>query len=398
MDLKFLAFGNHPRLSLAEFLAVLPDSTIITQSPKAVVLKTKEWEDDVLMARLGGTIKLGDIIWNGKSEDLTPEAIADLMVQGQDFASMEFGWTVFGADGKQKKAFEKFPIRIKNALKALGWKPRWVSSQDGQPLSPAAVAKCHLTERPNADLCLIIGRGESYLGRTTQVQDADAWSLRDYGRPYRDDENGMLPPKLARMLVNLAQVPKDGCLLDPFCGSGTVLMEAALATSADKILGSDIDSRQAYDTQANLDWLADKDVLRPDDMARFHVFESNVKNITQHIKPKSVDAVVTEGWLGPPLRGHEPMETVAYNAARITELWVNALKALRPLLKPKGCVVGIFPSFKKGSHIISTLHDLDFASLGFKTKELPDNIRPEELYYERTGQHLRRNILVLEAA
>jgi len=398
MDLRFLAFGNHPRLSLAEFLAVSPNSKLIAQSPKAIVLKTKDWEDDILMARLGGTIKLGDIIWSGKNDDLTPEAIADLMVQGQDFASMEFGWTVFGADGKQKKAFEKFPIRIKNALKALGWKPRWVSSQDGQPLSPAAVAKCHLTKKPNADLCLIIGREESYLGRTTQVQDADAWSLRDYGRPYRDDENGMLPPKLARMLINLAQVPKDGCLLDPFCGSGTVLMEAALATPASKILGSDIDSRQTYDSQSNLDWLAAKNILRPDDMPRFRVFESDVKSIAQHIKPKSVDAVVTEGWLGPPLRGHEPMETVANNAAHITDLWVHALKALRPLLKPKGCVVGIFPSFKKGSHIISTLHGLDLASLGFKMKNLPENIRPEELYYERTGQHLRRNILVLEAA
>ena len=35
------------------------------------------------------------------------------------------------------------------------------------------------------------------------MQDFEQWGARDYGRPSRDAVRGMLPPKLARMMVNL---------------------------------------------------------------------------------------------------------------------------------------------------------------------------------------------------
>ncbi|MFA6100200.1 MAG: hypothetical protein WC750_05020 [Patescibacteria group bacterium] len=407
MGSHYLIFGNHPRLSLAEFLTLKPQARPLVETLKAGVIDLPDWQDDVLMAELGGTVKLGDIILESDGLSLKPQDIAKLIVAsgqssvdsqddqdviGRSGRSLEFGWTTYGADNNQKKVFERYPIHIKKALKDLGWKVRWVSGKGGESLSPAAVAKCHLTEKPNADFCLIIEKGKVFLGRTTQVQDADAWSLRDYGRPCRDDVNGMLPPKLARIMVNLAHVPKGGTLLDPFCGSGTVLMEAALATSATRIIGSDIDAKQIKDTQDNLDWLDRKNITRPDDKARFQTFIADVKLIAKHLPAKSIDAIVTEGWLGPMLKGRESVLELRKNAAQISQLWAEALKTLRPLLKDKASVVAVFPSFKHGDQIISTLTDLNLSSLGYKLDELPANLRPEELYYERTGQHLRRNI------
>ena len=40
---------------------------------------------------------------------------------------------------------------------------------------------------------------------------------------------GKFFPQLARALINIAQVPDDGIVLDPMCGSGTTLVEARLA-------------------------------------------------------------------------------------------------------------------------------------------------------------------------
>ena len=60
-------------------------------------------------------------------------------------------------------------------------------------------------------------------------------------KPYRDMRRGMLPPKLARSLVNLAigaKSPSDMTILDPFCGTGTVLMEAMLLGT--HVVGTDL--------------------------------------------------------------------------------------------------------------------------------------------------------------
>ena len=391
MGLNFLIFGNHPRLALAEFLALNPKAKVLAQPLKACILESSDWRDKHLMDELGGTVKLGEVVAESNGVDLKPTDIAEMMVDSQTTGSLEFGWTVFGADSKQKKIFERYPIQIKKSLKELGWKVRWVTGKGGESLSPAAVAKCHLTKNPNADLCLMIEKGKVFLGRTTRVQNADAWSERDYGRPYRDDENGMLPPKLARIMVNLAKVPKGGTLLDPFCGSGTVLMEAALATTTGKIIGSDIDAKQIKDTYANLAWLMKNKIIL-DGKSRFQTFTADVKQIAKFLPTKSVDTVVTEGWLGPLLRGRESSQEIRKNAQQITALWSDALNALRPALKDSASVVAVFPSFKSGVQTIRTDEQLDLASLGYRAEDLPEGIKMEELYYERTGQHLRRNI------
>ena len=59
-----------------------------------------------------------------------------------------------------------------------------------------------------------------------------------------------LPPRLARAMVNLALPSDDGQLLDPFCGTGGLLIEAAdcgLAAS-----GSDVDGEMVGASRENL--------------------------------------------------------------------------------------------------------------------------------------------------
>jgi len=59
-----------------------------------------------------------------------------------------------------------------------------------------------------------------------------------------------MPPKLARCMVNLAR-PKAGELVfDPFCGTGSMLLEAALTGC--RVLGADIQRRMAHGSLKNL--------------------------------------------------------------------------------------------------------------------------------------------------
>jgi tRNA (guanine10-N2)-dimethyltransferase len=60
-----------------------------------------------------------------------------------------------------------------------------------------------------------------------------------------------LNPKLARAMVNLAGKPSDiKTMLDPFCGSGGILLEGALASR--EMTGTDIDAQQIARAEENL--------------------------------------------------------------------------------------------------------------------------------------------------
>lgn len=59
-----------------------------------------------------------------------------------------------------------------------------------------------------------------------------------------------LSPRYARALLNLCGVSDDKRVLDPFCGTGGILIEAALLGGS--IVGSDIDPEMVAGTEANL--------------------------------------------------------------------------------------------------------------------------------------------------
>lgn len=89
-----------------------------------------------------------------------------------------------------------------------------------------------------------------------------------------------LHPKFARLLVNMTGVGRGETLLDPFCGTGGVLIEAGLVGAAP--IGSDLREDMVDGCRVNL--------------ARFDVeaslFQADVKELRQHVQ--RVDAIATD--------------------------------------------------------------------------------------------------------
>lgn len=393
----FAVFGTHPRLSLAEFKAIAPAGTPTPALCGAgAVIEMDGWDGEVLMSRLGGTVKLGNVVLEMPTEDLTGAVLADLIQKTPRGERVAFGLTILGGSPALHKKQEKLALDAKRVLVKAGRSVRWVTSEDAKPLSPAAVAKMRLTDE-GYDIVLLVHGATTSVGLTTHVQDADAWSLRDYGRPVRDDENGMLPPKLARMMVNLARVHDGGAILDPFCGSGTVLMEAAYATHAAHIIGSDLEDAQVAATKKNLDWMFAQRLLRDDDKPRFRTFAADAREIGRHLGSTRIDAVVTEGDLGPPLTGHETKPTLEKNARDIEALWRDALTALRPTLAKNGRVVGVWPSFKSSHGVarVDLTDELDAFGYALANPLAGWDESNDPLLYHRQGQRVMRRIFVL---
>lgn len=87
-------------------------------------------------------------------------------------------------------------------------------------------------------------------------------------------------PKLARALVNLSHVKKGLTLLDPFCGSGGILIEAGLIGV--NVLGSDIEAKMVEGCRQNLSFYGIKGSIKQADALRLGDYYSKV------------DAVVTD--------------------------------------------------------------------------------------------------------
>jgi tRNA (guanine6-N2)-methyltransferase len=94
------------------------------------------------------------------------------------------------------------------------------------------------------------------------------------------------PHIAASMLRLIGFVTKPGVLLDPCCGSGTILLEAAATHAGTRLYGVDVDSLCAQGAQKNL--LA----LFPDQMGS-RIYQGDARKLEELFPANSIDYLVT---------------------------------------------------------------------------------------------------------
>lgn len=393
----FLLFGSQPRLSLAEAHAVI-DGSPPTRYDGMAIFSSGFWDDALFQTRLAGTVKLGEILTELSLNELSPAVLADIIESRPRADRILFGLSIYGAKKKEAQALKHLPIQLKRELKERGKSVRWVTGDEGK-ISPAAVAKLHLTTE-GYDFVIGIAEGKALIGLTTQVQDADAWSGRDFGRPFRDAKTGMLPPKLARMMVNLAiglEPLEESVLLDPFCGSGTVIMEAALMFPKLKLVGADIDTKQIAGSQENFKWLVRQALLPKEGLERITWRVHPAKDLGAHMERGPIRYIVTEGFLGRPLQGNESEKELKSRMQEVKTTWEESLPALAMLQPQGGRLVCTWPSYKMRESVID-LHLENLEIMGYRMLDplIDWSANQEPILYTRPDQHLARRIVVLE--
>lgn len=350
---------------------------------------------------LGGSIKSGIIFGKGNQKYVEKEVRERVIQQAVLNTAQErghkkflFGFSVYGT--RAVSYINRLGISIKKELQQQEISARFVTSK-AQELSSVVVRKNHLTEGNNIEIVFIKDEdsGNCYIGRTVSAQDFESYSSRDYGRPARDAFKGMLPPKLAQIMINIAGKLEDARMLDPFCGSGTILQEAYLMGYKD-VWGSDISEKAIEDTMKNLEWLSSHRDIKAPNLKNIFVYDASA--ISSRIKPKSIDAIVTEPFLGPALSGRESLDKLKTIQASITDLYVNALLELKKILKKNGRIVMVWPVFfyKKESLYIGVNKQLE--EIGLKSIMNDSKTGRTSLMYKRDNQKVGREIWVLEHA
>jgi len=382
---RFCLFGNHPLISLAEVSRVFDTKPAFQVQALAVYetsLDTQKAAD-----ALGGLVKAGDIIWQGKRQDFNISLLADWIKKHHTQDKILFGLTIYAENKKDMVKFKHLPIELKKALKPLGKKVRWVTGERGE-IRPVTIQKMKLIDE-GYDFVFILYKSDIYIGRTKHVQNADAWSHRDYGRPFRDAKTGMLPPKLARMMVNLAvgKKPKKGAtLLDPFCGSGTVLMESAMRYPHLHGIGTDIDNKQVRGAERNMQWLHKQGTVAS--TSKIEWMTSSAQDILDKVN-SPIAYIVTEGFLGRPLQGRESRQELERNMHEVQTIWKETLPALGKLQQKDDIMVCVWPEYMVGKETVALKMEAVVKAAGYTRKDKHD------LLYGREQQFVRRRIVIL---
>lgn len=384
---SFAILGAHAELALMELHAVTKKNASFNEGQ--IAFYEHAWSNaPLLMQTLGGTQKLGRIThFLPKQASITDIQTAFLDIfHSLPQQKIHFGISVYGNEAKTQKYSGTLPalsMHIKRTLAAQGISSRVVSNK-GVTLSAATITANKLISK-GAELVIMPTETHIVLGVTEAVQDIDMWVLHDRGRPRTNAKQGMLPPKLARMMLNLSGMSLNGkTILDPFCGSGTVLMEAG-ALGAHRLLGSDINNMAIHDTQENLAWAKETFGFH----AQNTLITAAAKDVAEKFPKASVDALVTEPYLGRPRRGNETREDIEETISYLAKLYEESFAGLRTLLKPKACIIIASPVHLLGNERFSVPTEKILTSLNYKLYE----DRNKNPTYHHEGQFVAREIL-----
>ena len=395
--MQYLAIlGRQPKISLAE-LESLFDKVIYLGGNLAKFESKKTPE----LSRLGGTIKLAKPISGG------PEKF--LLDCGFD-GKYVIGVSDYSKDSSARKS-QMLALKIKRVLKKAGHTVRVLENRSAG-LSTATVFHSQLGEKPG-HLELIKVSKEWFVG--ISVQNINAYRDRDQNRPARDAKNGMLPPKLAQILINLCGVlPEGATILDPFCGTGVVLQEAILMGY--RGYGTDASERIVEYAKKNLEWLTESLNTSSRELASSRpvvtgaprldapvvargsleeCFKLSVADAQSFTWEQPIDAVAFEGYLGPPMSqapGEIKLKTVM---TEVLPLYRNTLKNLSSQLKSGTPVVMALPAWLRPDGSYQRLNILDeVGNLGYNVTKYTTSSQEDLLYY-RDGQIVAREIIVL---
>ncbi len=309
MNRSICILGRQPELGLAELESLYGANKIRRVGEDAALVDVDPCS--VVFPRLGGGIKLAKVLtvlntsnW-GDLEKFGIETIPE-HVQHVPEGKFKLGLSAHGFKVTPKR-INATVLSFKKAVKNATGRNVRVIPNNGHQLSSAQVLHNQLTSPTGWELLFILDGKQTILAQTIVVQDIEAYAARDQARPKRDARVGMLPPKLAQIIINLAAGQIKGednhtcpdpsalspqllglTVLDPFCGTGVVLQEAILMGY--KAYGTDLEPRMTAFSQENLEWLT----THMDEAN----FELSTADATQTKWDKPFDMVATETYLG----------------------------------------------------------------------------------------------------
>lgn len=364
MDYLFIT-GRLPVLAQRELEIVLfrhqiQHEPIENLARDFLLVKTNQEITKAVFLELGGFTKFGILHQSLDTTQDIANSLASLLEK------RNFGLSFININTSAKEVAQK----VKNLKKAK----RYVTAQN-------KVLTAAQSKGVRQEFLALGGNNKIQIFEILAAQNINQFTFRDRFLPEAHGHRGMLPPKLARIMVNLAlETSRKTTIYDPFCGTGRVLMEALLL--GQYILGSDIDEKAISATQKNLEWLTYKFRLPAVESLNEKIFTSPIANAPDTLEPSSVDAIVTEPYLGPPQTSQVSNEEREKIFTNLESIYLDLFKAGQSLLKSDGIMVIVFPVIGGKSlyeNLVDNIANLGYINLHKDIASRPDQIVGREI-------------------
>jgi len=260
MKLMFELSKEHPTLPAAEVLATLNaeqmDATLISSNEDVIIVETKPNDAGIrrLAERLALTFGIDELLF------LCPTSIEEILQNAEKHPLPPDGSIAIRCKNRSTH------IPSEQLIDRLGdvYTKKRVVDLTNPDLEVRAVVTDHIT----------------YLGiKKASLDTSHFQQRRGHLRPFLSPIT--LHPKIARAIVNLSQIKKQQTLLDPFCGTGGILIEAGLIGA--NIVGSDIEQKMIEGSKKNLEFYH---------LKNYQLYCTDIEDIAQYVP--SVDAIVTD--------------------------------------------------------------------------------------------------------
>ncbi len=389
--MRYIALlGRQPAIGIAELERTFGDVSWFAHDAATVTAT------DFNIQRLGGTIKAGRIVAELSGADWRKASTEIVRAYTSAWSSAQgkitLGISAYGFKASPRDV-QRTGILLKSQLKQKGVSLRLIPNEQ-IALSTATAHHNKLGLANNkVELLVVRGRGgKVIIAESTGSQNITALARRDQERPARDAFVGMLPPKLATIMINLAISNKPETtdamrILDPFCGTGVVLQEAALLGHI--TYGTDLSEKMVDYSRRNMDWLVAKYNVAPD----HDIAQGDAMNT---IWSQPVNAVVCETYLGQPFSAPPSAEKLVQVRGNCDHIISEFLKNIGDQIAPGTPLCVAVPAWNDGhgnfTHLplIKKLDQLGYRQHAFK------NIDTKDLLYYREDQIVGRELLVLE--
>ena len=383
--------GRQPEISIAELEAVYGAERVKKISSQAATIDS----DNFYIDNLGGTIKCGRVVSSvrsQKSDHHTLLQASKVIVEkytknlSHSQKKITFGISFYG-NKVDPRNIQKIGIILKNSLKKSGVSLRLIPNKTAA-LSTATSHNNKLG-RFETKIEIIIVRainGDFLIAESRGTQNINSYTQRDRERPKRDAFVGMLPPKLAQIMINLSGAQSGNYLWDPFCGTGTVLQEATLLSI--NAYGSDLSDKMVDYTSENMRWLEKTFSTN----TAWQVFQADATSVKLTSEQKQqITHIVCETYLGQPFSAPPSPAKLKEVVGNCNHIISEFLKNIHDQIRPESTLCMAVPAWQNQHGQFTHLPLIkNLSKLGYQP------ITDKNLLYHRPDQVVAREIMVLK--
>ncbi|MFA5745495.1 MAG: DNA methyltransferase [archaeon] len=239
------------------------------------------------------------------------------------------------------------------------------------------------------EVFVVKSNNKYYFARTISCFNPKDNVFKDKNRPsIKEKYNTSF--RMVSIMIDLLGLDKGKTIIDPFCGTGTFLIEGMI--KGYNVVGIDVDEQMVDSSNKNVSW-----AIKEFKLKKTHKIIRGSSAETKFI----ADAAVFEPYMGPFLKKAITLDKARNIVKELNDVYFGVFSNLSRLLPYKARVVCILPEFKTFDNKVIPVNRAVYERSGFEVVDVSKidanmELRNPISYSTPSGSMINRKIYILE--